>query len=268
MLDFGLNQATMAKPPLVEFLEVANRLGMVGVELRNDLGRPLFDGLSADAVRKMLEDQGLRLLGLSQIYPFNRWSDDIETDMRHLLDLAVLTGAETISLVPYNPSTHVEEHSLVLALESCLPLLEAAGVVALVEPLGFAHATLRTKAELVAAVETLGAQQHIRLVHDTFHHRLANEQEIFPDQTGIVHISGVSIADIAVAHMKDEHRVLINQDDRLGNLDQIMQLRAAGYVGAYSFECFSPIIQQRRSVEQDIKASMNFISSHVQGIAA
>lgn len=268
MLGFGLNQVTMANASIDEFIESAARLGMVGVELRNDLGRPIFDGRSAESVSQKLQGHGLRLLGLSQVYPFNRWTGDIADDVRALIDLAVEAGAETISLIPCNDGTGIDaasrQNDLANALERCLPLLEAANMVALVEPLGFTRSSLRSKAELVAAIETLGAHSYFRLVHDTFHHTLSGGGPYYPGHTGIVHISGVTDADVPVEQMEDDHRVLIDANDRLGNVDQIMALRDAGYNGAFSFECFSPDIHRHPSLEDAIRTSMNFISSQLQ----
>ena len=65
MLDFGLNQVTMSEMPLGAFLESAAWLGCAGVELRNDLGRDPFDGLSAHEAGKLVRSHELRLLGLS-----------------------------------------------------------------------------------------------------------------------------------------------------------------------------------------------------------
>jgi len=268
MLGFGLNQVTMANASIDEFIETAARLGMVGVELRNDLGRPIFDGLSADNVQQKLQVHGLRLLGLSQIYPFNRWSEKTAADVQALIALAVEANAETISLIPSNNGTGIDaatrQSDLMRSLEGCLPLLEAANMVALVEPLGFARSSLRSKNDLVAAIEALGAQSSLRLVHDTFHHTLSGGGPIYPEHTGIVHISGVADADVPLGQMEDAHRVLVDADDRLGNVDQITALRGAGYQGAYSFECFSPDIHRHPSVEDAIRTSMNFISSQLQ----
>ena len=268
MLDFGLNQVTMANAPIDEFIETASRLGMVGVELRNDLGGPVFDEQPADRIRRSLRDRGLRLLGVSQVYPFNRWSNGSADDVHALIDLAVEVEADTISLIPCNDGTGLDvasrQNELARALERCLPLLEAANMVALVEPLGFARSSLRDKADLVAAIEALGAHSHFRLVHDTFHHTLSGGGSVYPEHTGIVHVSGVTDADVPVRQMEDEHRVLVDAHDRLGNLDQIFALRDAGYQGAYSFECFSPDIHRHHSVEDAIRTSMNFISSQLQ----
>lgn len=272
MLDFGLNQVTMTNAPIDEFVEAAARLDMVGVELRNDLGRPLFDGLAAEQIRRMLSDRGLRLLGVSQVYPFNRWTPNTAQEVHALIDAALGAGAEAISLIPCNDGTGLDADSrrddLMRALKACLPLLRAANIVANVEPLGFGRSSLRSKAELVAAIDALGASDSYRLVHDTFHHTLAGGGPIYADRTGIVHVSGVSEAQVPVDHMEDAHRVLVDRDDRLENISQINALRAAGYRGAFSFECFAAEVHKLGSLQDAIGKSKDFVSSHVQNLAA
>ena len=48
-MDFALNQKTASRLDFAAFLDLAADLGCVGVEPRNDLGRPLFDGIAPDA---------------------------------------------------------------------------------------------------------------------------------------------------------------------------------------------------------------------------
>jgi 2-keto-myo-inositol isomerase len=112
-------------------------------------------------------------------------------------------------------------------------------MVALFEPLGFETSSLRSKAE---TVESLGAAGRFKLVHDTFHHHLAGGGPIFPEHTGIVHVSGVVDPALAVSDMRDAHRILLDGRDNLGNAAQIAELRAAGYAGPISFEAFVPEI--------------------------
>ena len=272
MLEFGLNQVTRSRTPLRGFLETAARLGCVGVELRNDLGRPLFDGMSASEGGALVRDNGLRLLGLSQVYPFNRWSDETAAEVCELVDAAVSAGAETISLIPCNDGSGTEEsvrhRDLVHALEQCLPILQEAGMVALIEPLGFARASLREKSELVAAIEALEAGAQFKLVHDTFHHTLAGGGPIYARHTGIVHISGVNSAALSVSEMEDEHRVLVGEQDRLDNLGQIRALTEAGYDGVFSFECFASEVHSLADPERAIRQSIDFITSQLRQRAA
>ena len=68
-MDFALNQKTAWRLDFAAFLDLAAGLNCVGVEPRNDLGRPFFDGLPPARAAAMARDRGLRILGLSEIYP-------------------------------------------------------------------------------------------------------------------------------------------------------------------------------------------------------
>ena len=86
----------------LEFLDLAAKLDCVGVEVRNDIFLPLFDNFKpVDAGRIALE-KGLRLVGLSQIYPFNDWTNQRENELKSLIEIAKASGAETINLIPDN----------------------------------------------------------------------------------------------------------------------------------------------------------------------
>lgn len=257
MLPFVLNHITAPRLGWMDFLALAQRLGCIGVEFRNDLGRPLFDGDAPEAVADAALAKGLRIVGLSQVYPFNDWSDARRAAVASLIATAKACGAETISLIPRNDG--VPANDLRTALREIAPMLDEAGVVALVEPLGFESSSLRSKADTIEAIESLGVSKHFKLVHDTFHHHLAGGGPIFPEYTGLVHISGVTDPALAVSAMRDEHRVLVDADDRLGNCEQIAALRAAGYAGPVSFEAFSPETHARPDLEDALRQSMEFI---------
>ena len=271
-MKFALNQMTTRNLDYVAFLDFAQALGCVGVEVRNDLGRPLFDGMDPGQAGDMARARGLRLLGMSEVYAFNDWSDDIRAKVDTIIAAAKASGAETISLIPRNDGTQSgngeRQANLRIALKEVLPMLEAADMTALVEPLGFGRSSLRSKQELVEVIEALGAEHRYKLVHDTFHHTLAEGGPLFPDQTGIVHISGVVDPDLSIDQMEDEHRVLVDANDRLGNIEQIRALLAAGYDGAISYECFAPEIHALDDPLSALKRSFEFITSELQAKAA
>ncbi|MFZ7091361.1 TIM barrel protein [Primorskyibacter sp. 2E233] len=268
----ALNHMTVPNLGYVDFLDLAVHLGCVGVEVRNDIARPLFDGLDPAEAGRIAADKGLRLVGLSQVYPFNSWNAEREAAVRALIAIAEQAGAETISLIPRNDGTGlgdgIRQANLRVAMKSILPMLEEAGLTALIEPLGFLRSSLRSKQDLVDTIESIGGQKHFKLVHDTFHHRLANGGPIFPDQTGIVHISAVVDPTLAIEQMEDEHRVLVDENDRLGNVEQIAALIAAGYDGPISYECFSPETHAMADPYDQIKCSFDFISSQLRAKAA
>ncbi|CAN5755581.1 TIM barrel protein [soil metagenome] len=268
MPPYAVNHMTVPGLPCDALFGLARRLGCVGVELRNDLARPLFDGASPEAVRGAAREHGLRIVGLSQVYPFNAWSDAVRAEVEQLIAQAKACGAETISLIPRNDyegaAQGERQANARTALAEIEPLLEAADMVALVEPLGFASSSLRSKQEAVEAIESLGAAGRFKLVHDTFHHHLAGGGPIFPEHTGIVHVSGVVDPALQVAQMRDEHRVLVDERDRLGNVAQIAELRAAGYRGPISFEAFSPAVHALADPEPALRASIG----HIEGAVA
>ena len=271
-MKWALNHMTTPNLGYEDFLDLAVKLGCVGVEVRNDIDRPPFDGMDPAAAGALARSKELRLVGLSQVYPFNSWSPEVAQAVRDLIAIAKAAGAETISLIPRNDGTQTGEGErqakLRLALKEVLPMLEEADMVALVEPLGFPVSSLRHKSELVGTLEALGAQDRYRIVHDTFHHTLAGGGAYYPVLTGIVHISGVVDPDVAVEEMQDAHRVLIDARDRLGNVVQIRDLLAQGYDGVFSYECFSPETQGLADPYGEIKRSFEFIESQVQARAA
>ena len=131
-----------------------------------------------------------------------------------------------------------------------------------VEPLGFEECSLRRKSQAVRAFEEVpGARDTFRLVHDTFHHHLAGEPQMFPERTGLAHISGVTDPTLAIADMRDAHRVLVDAGDRLGNLAQIRALRRGGYAGPFSFEPFAESVQKAPDIAAQLSASMRFIEA-------
>ena len=141
-------------------------------------------------------------------------------------------------------------------------------MVALVEPLGFLRASIRLKSETIDAIEDVQGGGFFKLVHDTFHHCLTDERSLYPVQTGIVHISGVSDVNVPLDQLEDKHRVAVDAADRLGNLSQIAALHEAGYTGVFSFECFAPAVRSHSDPASVIKDSIDFISSQTEQLAA
>ena len=277
-IDFALNHMTAPRLSSRAFLDLAASLGCAGVELRNDLAdkkltdAPFFDGEAPAAVGAYAREKELRLLGLSEVYGFNAWSDAVRAKVRLLLDQAVQAGAESISLIPRNDApTYAEgerDAALRRSLSEILPMLDATGMVALVEPLGFPTSSLRRKADAVAAIRAVGGEGRFKLVHDTFHHRLAGETEFFPEHTGIVHISGVADPSLDPEAMQDGHRILVDSHDRLGNVEQIRTLLGRGYEGMFSFEPFSPEVHALADPAGALGKSMDFLRERVAEKAA
>jgi 2-keto-myo-inositol isomerase len=272
MTTFALNHMSVARLSYAGLLDTAARLRCIGVEVRNDLPRPLFDGLAPEAAGAMARDRGLRILAVAEVKRFNDWSPARADEARALMRTAQAAGAEAVSLIPRNDNAGMgngeRQANLRLALRELRPMLEEHGLIGLVEPLGFEICALRHKVEAVEAIEALNAAATFRLVHDTFHHHLAHDGPIYPGHTGIVHVSGVVDPDLSVAEMGDAHRVLVDSGDRLGNLHQLRALAAAGYAGPVSFECFAPEVHDLDDPVAALGRSMDFIRSELAARAA
>lgn len=271
-MQTALNHMTVARMGFVQLLDTAAALGCVGIELRNDLPQPLFDGMDPAEAGALVRDRGLRVLALAEVKRFNDWSDDKATEARALMGIAVACGAEAVSLIPRNDNLGMgngeRQAHLRLALRELAPMLADHGLVGLIEPLGFEICALRHKAEAVEAIEALGMTGRFKLVHDTFHHHLAGGGPLFASHTGIVHISGVADPVPAINEMEDAHRVLVDADDRLGNVAQIRALHVAGYRGPVSFEAFAPQTHALADPAGAIAASFSFIGSELAARAA
>lgn len=272
MFGFALNHMTLAKASFAELLRISEALGCVGIEVRNDLNRPLFDGLSAKAAGQAAKDANLSVLTLAEVTAFDDFSAMKLGAAESLMEQAAACGAQAISLIPRNDDAHragdVErQDNLVAVLRQLQPLLEGYGLIALIEPLGFASCSLRHKREAVAAIEVLGARHCFKLIHDTFHHHVAGGGPIFADYTALVHVSGVAVP-MAVNRMQDADRGLVDQNDQLGNIAQLQQLFKGGYRGPVSFEAFAPAVHELSDPLSALRASCELITNALQRDAA
>ncbi len=231
--------------------------GSRAVEIRNDLeGNAILDGTPAWQIRDLAERAGIRVLSINALQRFNAWGPEREAEAVVLADYARACGAEAVVLVPTNDGTPPD--GLAEALEGLAPILGGRGLVGLVEPLGFAPSAVRLKSEAAKAIAAVGGDV-FRITHDTFHHHLAGEAAVFPALTGLVHISGVDDPALTVEEMRDAHRVLVTEDDRLGNVAQIRGLFAAGYDGFLSFEPFAVEVQTLADPADAIRRSMDVV---------
>ena len=264
MIHFALNHMTVARLSFRELVALSRRLRCVGIEVRNDLPQPLFDGMDPAEGGALVRENGLRLLAVAEVKRFNDWSAEKEAEALALMKIARAAGAEAVSLIPRNDNQGMgngeRQANLRVALKALKPMLEDHGLVGMVEPLGFEICALRTKAEAVEGIEAVGGKGRFKLVHDTFHHTLAHGGPLFPEHTGIVHVSGVVDQEVGINDMRDPHRVLVTPGDRLGNVEQIAALQAAGWTGPGSFEAFSPEVHALADPEPALRASMDYMS--------
>lgn len=263
-LQFALNHMCAPNLSISNFFALARLLGCDSVEIRNDLsGNAIIDGTPPETIKAEAELAGLRIISINALQRFNEWNDVRAEEAAELIDYARRCGAEALVLVPTNDGTGLDKQecakNLRRSLAALRPMLDAARVIGLVEPLGFESCALRSKTEAVEAIQELGAGASFRLVHDTFHHHLAGEARLYPEMTGLVHISGVEDAAIGVADMRDGHRVLVGAADRIDNIEQIRALRDRGFAGHYSFEPFAAEVHDVPDPARALGDSIAFI---------
>ena len=272
MIHFALNHMTVARLSFRDLVALSAKLGCVGIEVRNDLPQPLFDGMDPAEGGAFVRENGLRLLAVAEVKRFNDWSADKEAEALALMKIARAAGAEAVSLIPRNDNLGMgngeRQAALRVALKALKPMLEDHDLVGMVEPLGFEICALRYKSEAVEGIEAVGGKGRFKLVHDTFHHTLAHGGPLFPEHTGIVHVSGVTDQEVGINDMRDPHRVLVTRGDRLGNVEQIAALQAAGWNGPVSFEAFSPMVHASVDPQADLTASISFVREGLARMAA
>ncbi len=263
-IQFALNHMSAPKLSIPDFFALAKSLGCEAVEIRNDLaGNAIIDGTPPETIKAEAARHGLRIISINALQRFNEWNDARAEEARQLIDYAKRSGAEALVLVPTNDGTGLDRQeraqNLRRSLSALRPMLEEAGVIGLVEPLGFESCALRSKTEAVEAIKDLSAERSFKLVHDTFHHHLAGEEKLYPDMTGLVHISGVEDPAIGVPDMRDSHRVLVGAADRIANVEQIRALRDLGFKGRCSFEPFAAEVHDATNPAKTIGDSIAFI---------
>jgi 2-keto-myo-inositol isomerase len=263
----ALNHMVAPASDVPRFFDLAAGLGCRGVEIRNDLGDgTVAGGLAAAEVARLAAGRGLTILSINALQRFNDWTEARAEEARALADYAGRCGAGALVLVPVNdagwrPPPEERRAGLCRALSGLAPILAGAGILGLVEPLGFEICSLRSKRETVAAIDVLGLGDRLRLVHDTFHHHVAGEPDLFPDRTALAHISGVEDRRVPLAELRDAHRVLVGPADTIDNLGQVEALRAGGYRGPVSFEPFAASVHADPDIAGALRGSIDHLAA-------
>lgn len=270
-ISFGLNHIACPYMDFRQLAAYAASCGIKAIEVRNDMpgSSDPFTGLTCEQARRAADNAGVRVCTLNAFGSFNHvhsLNARLE-ELGPLLRQLRAAGTEALILCPVNEPADMrsEEESFadtVQVLSSYGPLLLEHGIKGLIEPLGFSVSSLRTKRTAWEAVKASGCVEAYALVHDTFHHYLAGEQDYFPLETGLVHLSGVEDR-IPVDEITDEHRVFITPADRTGAAEQVSELVRLGYRGIMSWEPFSSRIRQL-DPEQLRKSLMESISGITQ----
>jgi len=270
---FGLNRIIAPWLGLEEFFEFAASVGLRKLELRNDLGsRDALDNMPPAAAAAMAADMGIEIISINALQKFNLASVRAKamSELLALLETAKSIGCNAVVLCPNNDpndarATAQRAAETTDALSAFGPLFTKAGILGLIEPLGFAISSL---ASLVKAQESIRKSGFAcyKIVHDTFHHYIGPEDQTIlgkaydVSNTGLVHVSGVEIK-LPKGDYRDQHRVLVGPDDRMNSKEQILRLDQLGFAGDFSFEPFSPAIQKlsRDKLAEAVRRSIDYI---------
>ncbi|WP_371356503.1 TIM barrel protein [Pseudomonas chlororaphis] len=264
-LRFALNRMVAPRLSLPAFIELAVTLKADAIEIRNDLaGVEIEDGTPPQQLRQLCAAHGIQVLSINALYPFDVWNDERRAQALKLAAYARDCGARGLVMCPLNDRADTRNEAersagLRTALTELAPILREHGILGFIEPLGFEECSLRRKRTAVEAIRAIGGLDVFRLVHDTFHHHLAGEQEFFPELTGLVHISGVEDREAPLASIRDGHRVLVGEGDILGNAAQIETLLERGYSGHLSFEPFADSVHGLVDIRRAIGASIDHL---------
>ncbi len=272
MMPIGLNHMTVPRKTARDLLDIAGAVDCVGVEVRNDLDRALFDGESPEAFGNNARDAGLRILALAEVKAFNADPMASRDEAIAVIETAARCGAEGVALIPLVSERHLprsdQRAALRAALDVLQPILQDYGMRGLIEPLGFEQSSLRFKQDVVTVLDDMNRPECFALIHDTFHHHLACESAIYPELTAIVHISGVTDPRLTTDRMTDAHRVLVDANDRVSNIAQLKAFAHAGYTGPASFEAFAPEIHDMNDPAGALAGSIAFIASQLADVTA
>ena len=264
-MKFSLNQILFPNSSLDYFLNFSNDLKVHAIEIRNDIKTNLIKENDPSKLKNKCGEKSLKILSINALQKFNIWNKDRSDELIKLCKFADQADIWGIVLVPLNDgSVNSPTEQIQLLEESLSEIIKILGdykVIGLVEPLGFKQSSLRYKSMTVKIINNLQSNK-LNIVHDTFHHALANDKDFFPSLTGLVHFSGVSNIYKNI-DLNDDHRSVVDENDILANLYQIQKLINSNYQGYFSFEPFSNTLIEDKNIFEITKKNYNFITSSI-----
>jgi 2-keto-myo-inositol isomerase len=264
-IRFAINRMVAPRLTLEDFLTLAVSAGAEAVEVRNDVeGREFADGTPALELGKRIAGHGLSLASINALQRFNDWTPEREGEAKHLFKYAAALGARGIVMCPVVDSNHGWSNAelarkLREALKAIARIAADSGVTGYVEPLGMVDSTLRSQRLAAEAIADCGGAGPLQICYDTFQYFRAGDDKLFPELIGIVHVSGITRLGARREELTEPDRGFVDNRDICGNLDQLRQIRAAGYRGHVSMEPFDPAIHAMADVTAPLAASFAYM---------
>ncbi len=265
-LSFALNQIMLPEASFTDFIYFAKKLDIHAIEIRNDIKTNLIKENDPLQVKEESEKNSIKILSINALQKFNLWNSDRKEELINLCEYAEKANICSIVLVPLNDGSIQSEKDkkklLEVSLNSINNILQDYNVKGLVEPLGFKKSSLQFKSLAVEIINSL-QKNKLQLVHDTFHHKLSNENNFFSSVTGLVHFSGVS-NNYDNINLQDDHRSIVDEADIIDNISQIKKLIKENYNGYFSFEPFSNELITNKDIFEITKNCLNFIIKQIK----
>ena len=227
-----------------------------------------WTALNPGKVKKLCGELELKIITINALQRFNDRAEHLEArvaELKELVAIAKAAGIDAVILCPVNDKDESRScgqrmEDTVRALNVYGPVFEEAGVLGYIEPLGFTQCSLRYKGDAVEATKKSRHADSYRIVHDTFHHYLSHERELYPGMTGLIHMSGV-LGGKEMDDITDADRILVTDKDVMANKSQLDALIAGGYDGYCAFECFSPEVWELSpdTLAKDVARSLSLL---------
>lgn len=264
---FGLNRIICPSLDIKEFFQLTNELGLDYVELRTDLpGKGMLDSYSTQEISLLTQQYNIQICSINALQKFNYLEEieSIKKEVNSLLTLAKEICCHAIVLCPMNEKNDYRNpekqyQDTVYILKELVSFFKDYGILAYLEPLGFATSSLSSLITAMKVIKEVGYEGY-RIVYDTFHHSIGpDDLDILNKRydiqlTGLVHVSAVT-KDIPRHLYGDKYRNINFARDRLNCKEQIDFLVKKGYQGIISFEPFAREVQ--RLNKEELKMQIN-----------
>jgi 2-keto-myo-inositol isomerase len=249
----SINQATMMKTPMEDFLQSISAAGFEGVELRRDETFAYLENHSVQELKDLLDAANLKVVSWNAIELFSLCNDDAFQGMcdytERLMQIGNEIGCDLIIAVPSfaNQSVFPEDQMMSKTIERFQVLRALADKYTFrmgFEPLGFPNNSIRT---IPQAMEVLqGAEEDglppSGLIIDTFHFFLAeqpaNDLLTIPlDRLWLIHLD--DCVEKPLDELQDGDRVWPGEGffDLKGVAAALKKMKYNGYI---SLELFNP----------------------------
>ena len=239
--NFAINQIITKYSKFEDLIYLAKQLRINKIEIRNDIKENLLLENKPLEVKDLCDKNKIKILSINALQKFNIWNNEREIELLKLCNYASKANIWAIVLVPLNDGSALNQTDqidlLKISLRNISKILNNYDLTGLVEPLGFMQSTLRKKSLVIQVIEEFQIT-NIKLLHDTFHHKLSEENNFYINTTGLVHISGVS-NQFKDHKLTDDYRTVIENNDLIENINQIKKFLKSGFNGVFSFEPFS-----------------------------